>query len=475
MKRSLIFFVILVILGACSYASAGETLFNDVPPEHWAASSVDHMVRMGITQGYPDGTFRGGNYISRYETAVFLSKMAHSGQSRAAANEKLMEELRAEVGKIRYALDMYKKPPEKKRPVSGSFYSKMIIGNIVSANAASSIIDASLGPVFDYRLVTSYKQEFTDGSFVRVGLDTMDSPVTGGRDLVKEMLEAEAQMMSKWGLGVSITSGPGLIIHREGSSNIFPSEDQKVYLRPHNGVKLFYGAGDIDAGVGYKATSVLTSGAASVNDAYAYVGYRFRNTFMGNVSVKYSADLFNNDLRANFSTAESTISMYEVTLEPRRKLELGLKLACSSSQNTPHNVFAGLSIVSKDVFRSGDAVKLFVNKIGSDFFDYPAYQGITGVNLFNKLYQASTYDIGLEISQVVSRSLSYRMIADIVTGSSGLYGKDEPKSNATFELDMDYNLFENAIATLSFRTYQNPSAAANATSDMLALSLRYNY
>ncbi len=450
-----------------------RSIFVDMPPEHWAAGSVTRLVKMGVTQGYPDGTFRGDRNISRYETAMFLSKLAYEMQMKAAADEKLAEELKAETYKLRYTLDMYRKPLEKK-PVSASFYARTILGNIVSANSASSIINAPLGPVFDWRLKASYKQELGGSGFVRIGMDTMDS-ARNSRDFVKEMLEAEAQFVSKWGLGLNLTSGPGLVIHREGTVNIFPSEDYRAYIRPNNGIKLFYESGDIEGGLGYRATSVSTNGAAAMNDAFAYAGYRFKNTFIGDVRLKYSVDLFNNDLRANFATTESTINMYEMIVEPADKVEVGIKLGASGSVTTPHNVFAGISFISKDLFRGGSSIKLFANKIGSDFFDFPTYQAITGVNLFDKLYQSGTYDLGMEISQVVSRRLSLKMIADIVTGPTGLYGKDEPKSSATFELDMDYGLTEYAIMTFGFRTHQDPSALTNATSDMLWLGFRYNY
>jgi pyridoxine 5-phosphate synthase len=452
-----------------------KTVFNDVPPEHWAASSVNSLVRMGITQGYPDGTFRGGNYISRYETAIFLSKLAHAGQERAAANEKLIEELRAEIYKIKYSLDLYKKPPEKARPVSVDFDVRTIVGNLVGANAASPAINAPLGPVFDYRLRASYKQELNEDTFVRIGMDTMDSARSGGRDLVREMLEGEAQAMTKWGLGVDVTSGPGLVIHKEGPNNIFPSEDNTAYLRPYNGIKVFYNNGDLDTGLGYKATAIASDGAAAVNDAYTYISYTFKNTFMGKLVLKYSADLFNTDLRATYSTAESTINMYEMDIIPSKQVELGVKFGAASSQQTSHNVFAGISVITKDLIRGGSEIKLFADKIGSDFFGYPVDPAITGVNLFNKLYQASTYDIGMEMSQAVTKALSIKMIGDVVTGPTGLYGEDEPDSNSTFELDTDYSLFEGAVLNFGYRTYQKPSALTNATSDMLMLGFRYNY
>jgi len=282
-------------------------------------------------------------------------------------------------------------------------------------------------------------------------------------------------VVSKSGFGINMTSGPGLIIHREGAVNIFPSEDYRAYVRPNNGIKFMYCPGDLDTGFGYRATEVSTAGAAGINDIYGYVGYKFRRTFLGNVAVKYSMDVFNNDLRGNCASKESTINMYEVIVSPTGQLDLGVKLGASSSQYTPHNVFTGISLLSRDLFRSGSVIKMFANKIGSDFFGYPTYPAITGTDLFDKLYVGGTYDMGMEVSQVVSKNLSMTMMADVVTGPTGLYGKDEPDSNATFELGMDYGLFDDAVVTFGLRTYQKPSATTNATSDMLITGFRYNY
>ncbi len=46
--------------------------FSDVPDDHWAARSIYNVVRLGVTRGYPDGTFRGNLTINRYELMVFL-------------------------------------------------------------------------------------------------------------------------------------------------------------------------------------------------------------------------------------------------------------------------------------------------------------------------------------------------------------------------------------------------------------------
>ena len=39
----------------------------DVPKGHWAYAAVDALFREGILKGYPDGLFRGGRPLVRYE------------------------------------------------------------------------------------------------------------------------------------------------------------------------------------------------------------------------------------------------------------------------------------------------------------------------------------------------------------------------------------------------------------------------
>jgi len=46
--------------------------FSDVLPNHWAYQYIDAIFRSGLTSGYPDGTFRPENPVTRAEMAVFL-------------------------------------------------------------------------------------------------------------------------------------------------------------------------------------------------------------------------------------------------------------------------------------------------------------------------------------------------------------------------------------------------------------------
>lgn len=63
--------------------------FSDVPSSSWAYQSVSQLAQAGIINGYPDGTFKGQNDITRYEVAQMVAKaMAH--QDKATAEQRAM-------------------------------------------------------------------------------------------------------------------------------------------------------------------------------------------------------------------------------------------------------------------------------------------------------------------------------------------------------------------------------------------------
>ena len=51
--------------------------FPDVHSDHWAWQFVEALVDAGLTAGYPDGTYRPDNPVTRAEMAVFIKKGIH--------------------------------------------------------------------------------------------------------------------------------------------------------------------------------------------------------------------------------------------------------------------------------------------------------------------------------------------------------------------------------------------------------------
>lgn len=62
----------------------GETLYTDMTPSHWAYGNVQQAVQMGFLSGYPDGTFLPDQTISRIHVIVALANGLLLKSSRSA-------------------------------------------------------------------------------------------------------------------------------------------------------------------------------------------------------------------------------------------------------------------------------------------------------------------------------------------------------------------------------------------------------
>ncbi|MBB6062417.1 hypothetical protein HNP65_000855 [Thermosipho japonicus] len=65
---------LLVILSVVLVSVFALAELKDVPTNHWAYDSVVMLEKAGVITGYPDGTFKGTNNVTRYELAVFLAR-----------------------------------------------------------------------------------------------------------------------------------------------------------------------------------------------------------------------------------------------------------------------------------------------------------------------------------------------------------------------------------------------------------------
>ncbi len=75
------------VLGVTTVFAANP--FSDVTPQDWAYQSVSQLAAAGVINGYPDGTFRGQNNITRFEMAQMVAK-AMANQNRANAEQQAM-------------------------------------------------------------------------------------------------------------------------------------------------------------------------------------------------------------------------------------------------------------------------------------------------------------------------------------------------------------------------------------------------
>ena len=102
MKKHLAVLAATAVLGVTSTFAANP--FSDVTPQDWAYQAVAQLASQGIVNGYPDGTFKGQNNITRYEMAQMVAK-ALVRQDRVDAEQnaiinRLANEFSAELNNL---------------------------------------------------------------------------------------------------------------------------------------------------------------------------------------------------------------------------------------------------------------------------------------------------------------------------------------------------------------------------------------
>ena len=64
---------------AAASTTAGSVTLTDIPAGHWAREAVQTVVEAGLIQGFPNGTFRGNENLTRYQAAMIFSRLLQSG------------------------------------------------------------------------------------------------------------------------------------------------------------------------------------------------------------------------------------------------------------------------------------------------------------------------------------------------------------------------------------------------------------
>ena len=93
MKKSLLVLTAALMFGSLASAQTTATAsapqvpaLTDVPAGHWAKDAIDRLVSRGIILGYPDGTFRGTQNLTRYEAAVIIARLLDQIRGQGTGN-----------------------------------------------------------------------------------------------------------------------------------------------------------------------------------------------------------------------------------------------------------------------------------------------------------------------------------------------------------------------------------------------------
>ncbi|WP_038040977.1 S-layer homology domain-containing protein [Thermus tengchongensis] len=69
--------LVMLLAGLLTVLSMGFGLaqFSDVPAGHWAKEAVEALAAKGIIVGFPDGTYRGNETLTRYQAALLIYRL----------------------------------------------------------------------------------------------------------------------------------------------------------------------------------------------------------------------------------------------------------------------------------------------------------------------------------------------------------------------------------------------------------------
>ena len=103
--KKLAFLLALVVFAAVAFGVA----YTDVSEDHWAYDAVMKATSAGLLQGFPDGTYRGDEAVTRYQLAEAVAKLLDYSESSDAKLQELVFALTKKVASLSLEISDVKK------------------------------------------------------------------------------------------------------------------------------------------------------------------------------------------------------------------------------------------------------------------------------------------------------------------------------------------------------------------------------
>ncbi|KAF0133711.1 MAG: outer membrane protein [Candidatus Saganbacteria bacterium] len=471
LKKILAYFIVAFLF----MPSLAEVKLKDVPANHWAAKSVYDLVKLGITSGYPDGTFRGLKNITRYEAAIFLSKLA--GKMGAGDAEQIRQDiktLKEEIVKLK----------EQGTPVivSGEFDVNAMFASLLAAKGVSG-----KGPLVNYRLKTNLSKEINEITSLKIGLDTMDAGYYGGtRDLVKQMIDMEGKLkinpvdLGVFGdifsapLDVIISAGPGVIQHTD-TTGIASSENGICYLRQGAGVSAATKIGETNVALKYlvRAYDVLNSGKVDTNKGELTLGYNFvKFPMLNNLAVELKTSLYAKT--PNIGGPKDFKWGLTLSSNITPKLLFSAQLAESSADQSRGMMASGT--LKSDNFIDGMNLMIKAVRIGAQYIPdslWTEQLGETGYDVFLRPLENLTTNVDVDFSQAASDKVLFKIKGAARMSSELSYGAGFQRSRLTMQFGAVYAPAKDVQFEIFYRANQEP--ALKETTDLSAIQTTFKF
>ncbi len=87
----------LLLLFSISISMAA---FSDLSSSHWAYESVMYLTELGVISGMPDGTFRGNDPMTRYQSAVAMKRLLDFSNTHSGINSSVPSDLQSRLSEL---------------------------------------------------------------------------------------------------------------------------------------------------------------------------------------------------------------------------------------------------------------------------------------------------------------------------------------------------------------------------------------
>ncbi len=340
--------IFLFLIATPSYA------FKDVAKKHWAEKYINKLVELGVTQGYPDGTFRGKKKIDRFQVASFLNNLSKKFDV-DQNTKKLIAELKTELAVQKYRI---KKP--QNMTLSGKIEGNLLLSQ---TNGRS--------------LLNNYRGRFSlDNNRVRIGIDTLDQGFNNAEDLIE--IDANFKFSE---LNFKLGFGPGDIIH---GNTLIPYLDGSVFRKNQPNIIATVAKNHVRMEAGYTILNNQTNGLVSDHDITIGLGHSGKI-----VRLHYIK-----------GTARDIRGEIKVDYRP-------LKLNIGAGSGKLSGLYVGLEVNHKPI-------KISVKKVGSQFVTRTNLYSFLPLNMINKYVLPGTTDIAILYERPISKNITTRVLVDLV-------------------------------------------------------------
>lgn len=440
-----------------------QVMPSDVPPDHYAYDAISDLVDRGInvSQGYPDGTFRGNRNTTRYENAYFMASLALSLR-KAGSIEVDFTDIQEEISWLRNDLAGMKQQPGNSGDMKyyGSLELKSKFGSVMAYNQGNR---NPLGPENNYRLKYTIEKALGEDASLKLNLDTMDGAFNSNtlRTFATKLIDIEGNLSADVGLEnplkIKTIFGPGSVRHRD-TSGIAPSEDYTYYSRPRPTFMAGTSVAGWDVSGAYVCRGVKDNGSVGTSEANIQLGRKLGAfPYIGSVEATSTTRYVFVDFLNPTSMANDFKQELSFLFVQGREISEKLLLGSGSTDHPNSQYYLNFEVYAKNFLSKGVNANFIFHSVGMNYRQ--SFDGLEFIsnNLFSRKVLDGTLDLGLEVTAPLSNDLTLKSRSDLVTDNFGKLDRNVPGSSFTQELAFDYSISKDLTFNSFYRYYFVPS------------------